>query len=168
MIEAPYTLVAAPKPQLKRYEEMPIRPAQPDDHREWLRMRKSLWPKCSDDMHAFEMKLFVTRSETHKVFVYERQGGQLGGFAEVSIRERVDGSFSKHVGYMDGWYVDPDLRAKGIGRDLLAAAESWVSDKGYSQIASDCGTSDRESIKIHKALGFEETFRLVHFLKRIE
>ena len=147
---------------------MPIRPTQPEDHAERLRMRRDLFPNCSDDMHVFEMKRYATNGESGRVFVYERQDGSLGGFVEVSIHERVDGSFSNHVGYIDAWYVDPDLRAQGIGRDLLKAAEAWVSAKGLTQIASDCELLDRDSIKIHKAVGFEETFRLVHFLKRIE
>ena len=129
-------------------------------------MRKALWPNCSDEMHSIEMKE-QSGSPDATVFVIDRGNGKLGGFVEVSIRDRVDGSTSGRVGYLEGWYVDPDLRGQGFGKELVAAAERWSANKGMTEIASDAELDNAESIKAHKALGFKETFRLVHFLKKI-
>ena len=145
-----------------------VRQLQLTDHAEWLRLRHALWPNCSDDMHVLEMRKFLDHPEQTEVFVYETEPGKLGGFVEVCVRDRVDGSYSRRVGYVEGWYVEPDQRHQMIGRHLLKAAEKWVARQGITEIASDCDIDDESALRVHLATGFRETFRLVHFLKRIE
>lgn len=139
---------------------------QEGDRAEWLRMRRALWPDCPEEMHVFEVAQHESNSAETAVFIFRRNNGGLGGFVEVSIRDRVDGSMSERVGYVEGWFVDEDLRSTGIGRELIAAAERWTVERGLVEIASDAELENENSIRAHKALGFHETFRLVHFLKR--
>ena len=142
-----------------------IRKLTPDDWPEWRRMRAILWPECAPEMHELEMR--EQSSDPHyAVFGYARDEG-LGGFIELSVRHRVDGSDSPRVGYVDGWYVDPDLRGQGIGRQLIREAEAWTRGLGLTELASDAELANDESIRAHGALGFRETFRLVHFLKSV-
>jgi aminoglycoside 6'-N-acetyltransferase I len=131
-------------------------------------MRRSLWPDCSDEMHALEIERQIQQGDGGAVFVYEREKGGLGAFIELSIRERVDGSFSERVGYVEGWYVDPDLRGGGVGRQLMTRAEEWVTGWGLIELASDAEIENERSIDAHHALGFRETFRLAHFIKRLK
>src|SRR6478609_7429532 len=140
---------------------------QNEDRAEWLRMRRLLWPDCSEEMHAFEVAQQELNGAETAVLVFRRPNGELGGFVELSIRDRVDGSMSERVGYVEGWFVDEDLRGSGIGRELIAAAERWTVERGLTEIASDAELENENSIRAHKALGFQETFRLAHFLKRI-
>jgi aminoglycoside 6'-N-acetyltransferase I len=131
-------------------------------------MRRALWPDCSDDMNEYEMlQGQLSKPDSYAVFVYDSGNGKLGGFIEMSVRGRVDGSFSERVGYIEGWYVDPDLRGKGIGRQLVEMGEQWTREGGLTEIASDAELANEQSISAHKALGFKETFRLVHFLKKL-
>jgi aminoglycoside 6'-N-acetyltransferase I len=138
------------------------------DHAEWLRLRKALSPNCIDDTHVLEMRHFLDSPTHSKVFVFAKDDTTLGGFIEVSVRERVDGSFSRQVGYVDGWYVEPELRHQDIGRRLLRAAERWTIRQGLCELASDCDANAAEAIQAHADAGFHEAFRLVHFLKRVE
>jgi aminoglycoside 6'-N-acetyltransferase I len=71
------------------------------------------------------------------------------------------------VGYIEGWYVDPDLRQTGWGRALVEAAEAWARSCGYAEIASDCLLENEVSLKAHTALGYEEIERLIHFRKSL-
>ena len=71
------------------------------------------------------------------------------------------------LGNVEGWYVEPDLRGKGIGRALIARAEAWAKQMGFTELASDAELENEESIRAHGALGFRETFRLVHFVKSL-
>jgi aminoglycoside 6'-N-acetyltransferase I len=147
---------------------MSIRQINKSDHAEWLRMRRALWPDCSDAMHSLEIEQQIQHPGTGAVFVFEREEGRLGGFIELSIRDRVDGSYSEHVGYVEGWYVDPDLRGRGVGRQLMARAEQWVVSIGLTELGSDVEIENERSISAHQALGFRETFRLAHFLKQVK
>jgi aminoglycoside 6'-N-acetyltransferase I len=147
---------------------MSIRQINASDDAEWLRMRRSLWPDCSEAMHSLEIEQQIRQADAGAVFVFEREEGGLGAFIELSIRDRVDSSFSERVGYVEGWYVDPDLRGSGVGRQLMARAEEWVMGCGLTEIASDAEIENEGSIRAHHALGFRETFRSVHFLKQLK
>lgn len=149
------------------FERMLIRPLEPHDYSDWLRLRRALWPDCSEAMHACEMAAYAASSSTRAVFVLARENGRLGGFVEVSERDRVDGSMSPRVAYLEGWFVEPDLRGHGFGRSLVATAERWGLARGLTELASDAGLDNTQACGAHQALGFRETFRLVHFLKSL-
>jgi hypothetical protein len=71
------------------------------------------------------------------------------------------------VGYVEGWYVDADVRHQGIGRRLMAAAEQWAVAQGCKEMASDTQIENEVSRTAHQALGFEESSRAVHLRKRL-
>ena len=142
--------------------------AAEDNHAEWLRMRRSLWPDCGEAMHELEMAEQADEPDRWAVLVVDRGAGRLGGFAELSVRARVDGSTSEQVAYLEGWYVDPDLRGRGIGRELVVATERWAVARGLTELASDAELWNEAAIAAHRAVGFRETFRAVHFLKGVE
>jgi aminoglycoside 6'-N-acetyltransferase I len=146
---------------------MSVRELNSADHPEWFRMRRALWPDCSDDRHELEMYSSKLESLGGTTLVYDRGNGGLGGFIEISVRAGVDGTHSTRVPYVEGWYVDTDLRRQGIGRRLIEAAEAWATKQGFNELASDAELHNEDSITAHKALGFQETFRVVQFLKWI-
>jgi aminoglycoside 6'-N-acetyltransferase I len=129
----------------------------------WLRMRRALWPDCPDSIHRHEMTLL--RRETGAVFAVRRVDGGLGGFAEVSVRRYAEGCHGGRVGYLEGWYVEPELRGAGVGRALLAAAEGWARDQGCLEMASDTELDNAEAQKAHRRAGYQEVGTLVHFRK---
>ena len=89
------------------------------------------------------------------------------GFAEIGTRVYAKGCDSSPVAFLEGWYVIPEARGNGTGRALVAAAEDWARSKGLRALGSDTELPNEASINAHKALGFEETERLVCFLKRL-
>jgi aminoglycoside 6'-N-acetyltransferase I len=143
-----------------------IRAATRDDRDEWFRMRKALWPDCSATDNAVEMAEYLKR-KTMTAFVVEREGGGLGGFVEVAERPITEDNVPGPFAHMEGWYVDPDLRRQGIGRQLIEAAEAWARAQGYSEIRSDTQTDNLDSQRAHCALGFEETNRSVFYRKSL-
>lgn len=143
-----------------------IRLVEMRDEAEWMRMRASLWPDMTTARNRQETSAY-RRSRASAVFVAERDDGRLGGFLEAAPRPHADGCESSPVGYIEGWYVDPDLRGRGLGRKLVEAAENWAINQGYCEMASDCHLGNDVSFKSHLRLGYEEADRLVHFCKRL-
>lgn len=145
---------------------MNIRRLQHGDWNEWARLRRTLWPhvtlaECSKGLNAVRRK--PSRSV---IFVSERRDGLLHGFIEVSLRrDYVEGCTSSPVGYVEGWYVTPDARRKGIGRELVGAAERWARAKGCKEMASDAELANKLGQTIHRALGYRECGTCVHFRK---
>ena len=142
-----------------------VRPLQEKDISEWFRLRKQLWEGSTDEEHKAEMFDIYEHTETQLVLVAETEDEKLIGFLEASIRPFVEDCHSDHVGYLEGWFVEPEYRKNGIGRKLVRDAENWARSKGCEEMASDSELGNDLSLKAHLNLGYEETSRLVHLRK---
>jgi aminoglycoside 6'-N-acetyltransferase I len=143
---------------------MLIRPIAESDTDEWLRMRRLLWPETSDEEHQREMQDYGQDAGC-AVFVAEEMEGRLLGFLEAGVRAHASGCESKNVGYLEGWYVEPSFRRRGIGGRLVEEAERWARSKGCTEMASDCDMDNETSLAAHLGLGYREVNRLIHFMK---
>ncbi len=143
-----------------------IRRAALEDKREWLRMRLTLWPHGTEEDFSFDMDDLLA-SPDDAVFLACRADGKPCGFLEAGTRKYGEGCETSPVGYIEGWYVDEEMRRQGIGGRLFRAAEDWARAKGYEEMASDTWLDNDASIAAHLRLGYEEAERLVHFVKRL-
>jgi aminoglycoside 6'-N-acetyltransferase I len=143
-----------------------IRLATVDDKPEWLRMRLLLWPEVESSDLLGEMEQILSDVMT-PVFVIHREAGGLGGFLEAGTRKYAEGCATGPVGYIEGWFVDEDLRGQGWGHRLVRAAEDWARSLGLKEMASDTWLENEISIRAHLAMGYEEVERLIHFAKTL-
>lgn len=145
-----------------------VREATPSDADAWLRMRARLWPEGADD-HASEIAAFFagTAFMPLAVLIARDDSGAAVGFAELSIRNYAESCATNRVAYLEGWYVEPEARRRGVGRALVAAAEAWARGQNCSEFGSDAELDNDASAAAHRALGFAETARVRCFLKRI-
>jgi aminoglycoside 6'-N-acetyltransferase I len=144
-----------------------VRPLREPDLNEWLRLRTQLWDATSDADHRSEMVEIINHPDSQFVLVAEHESRRLIGFLEVSIRPFVEDCETDHVGYLEGWYVEPDVRGRGIGRELVRIAEDWAREKGCEEMASDAEIGNELSLLVHLGLGYNETSRLVHLRKEL-
>lgn len=142
-----------------------VRSLQEKDLSEWLRLRQMLWDELTEEEHKAEMLDIYEHSDSQLVLVAENGDGKLVGFLEASIRPFVEDCHSDHVGYLEGWFVEPGFRRYGIGGDLVRGAERWARKKGCSEMASDAEVGNDLSLQAHTKLGYAETSRLVHLRK---
>jgi aminoglycoside 6'-N-acetyltransferase I len=148
---------------------MKIRPIEPTDRTEWLRLLEGLHPELSEADHVPSIDAFLSARPIGElipsaVFVAARPHGGLGGFLELSVRNYAEGC-SGDTPYVESWYVDEDLRGTGIGRALMEAAERWAREGGFPELASDALLDNSLSHAAHGALGFEVVERIVVFRK---
>jgi aminoglycoside 6'-N-acetyltransferase I len=152
----------------KEQLSMQIRHIRPEDRAEWVRMRELLWPGSPDE-HESEAHTFLAQADdSSAVIVVDRLDGRLGGFIEMSQRNYAEGCASSPVAYIEGWFVDADLRRRGLGAALVRAGEQWARGRGLREIASDAELENEISITAHKAIGYEEEARIVCFRKELE
>ena len=142
-----------------------VRPLRENDIGEWFRLRKMLWDGSSEEEHKAEMMDIYEHTETQLVLIAEVGEGLLGGFLEASIRPFVEDCHSEQVGYLEGWFVEPEFRRSGIGRALVREAENWARRRGATEMASDAEIGNEMSLTAHLNLGYAETSRLVHLRK---
>ncbi len=143
-----------------------IAPAQAEDAADWLAMRTALWPSGANGAHADEIAaLLVDAGETINLIARGGDGVALG-FAEAALRrDYVNGCKTSPVAFLEGIFVKPEARGKGIARALVGAVEGWAREQGCSEFASDAPIGNLVSADMHRALGFAETQRVVFFRK---
>ena len=144
---------------------MKIVPADKTYVTEWLRMRIALWPECPAEESEAEIDQTLSSERTAAFIALDAQ--RAVGFAEVSVREYVDGCTTQPVGYLEGIFVVPEFRKRGVARALVQRGESWSRSEGCKEFGSDARLDDSESIAFHNCVGFRETERQVVFLKTI-
>jgi aminoglycoside 6'-N-acetyltransferase I len=145
-----------------------IRPVARADADVWQRMRAALWPDGSEG-HAADIEQFLSLPRSHplEVLLACSGSGVPLGFVELSIRPYAEGCTSDRVAFVEGWYVEPEHRRRGVGAALMRAAEEWGRVNKCVELGSDTQLWNESSIDAHKALGFEEVERLVAFRKSL-
>jgi aminoglycoside 6'-N-acetyltransferase I len=146
---------------------MTITECTPADIEEWIALRVALWPEYSAGelregaaamIGASNMLVLIARAET----------GEAAGFAEASIRrDYVNGCETSPVAFLEGIYVAPDHRKRGVAKALADAVADWGRALGCSEFASDALLDNKASHAFHAAIGFEETERVVYFRKAL-
>jgi aminoglycoside 6'-N-acetyltransferase I len=131
---------------------------------EWLRLRSELWPQDAA-LHRQEIEHILVTPDKFVAFVaYDGAAGV--GFAEAALRfDYVNGCETSPIVFLEGIYVRPDRRRMGVARQLCASVERWGIRKGCTELASDALLENDVSHRMHAALGFEETERVVFFRK---
>jgi aminoglycoside 6'-N-acetyltransferase I len=147
-----------------------VRPAEIADCEPLALLRHALWPESPVKEHFEEISSILNgRSPLampYLILIAEANDHTLAGFLEVGLRSHADGCNTSHaVGFVEGWYVAETHRHRGVGRQLLVAAEDWARSLGCLEMASDTWIDNEVSQKAHEALGFEVVDRCVHYRK---
>jgi aminoglycoside 6'-N-acetyltransferase I len=149
-----------------------IRPAVPADRGTLGQMRHALWPESSIEEHERELVPILAGKPPGIMplvyFVAEDGTGAVVGFVEVGLRSTADGcDWSRAVGYIEGWYVAGSHRRRGVGAQLIAAAENWAREQGCTEMASDTQSDNAQSLQAHLRLGYEIAERSILFRKSL-
>ena len=97
------------------------------------------------------------------------EDGVAAAFSQCSLRhDYVEGTQSSPVGYLEGLYVSPCHRGKGLARGLLAQCEAWAAARGCREFASDCELANTASLAFHMKTGFSEANRIICFTKELK
>jgi aminoglycoside 6'-N-acetyltransferase I len=119
-------------------------------------MRSLLWPSSAEE-HANDIDRYFAGEAREPLAVLIAVDEKVIGFIELSIRTYAEGCETDRVAFVEGWYVDPELRGTGVGAALIRAAEEWARSKRCTELASDTEVDNASSAAAHRALGFIET-----------
>src|SRR3954468_20273913 len=128
---------------MMRVDEVQIRSAQQSDLAQLAPLLQALWPQSPVEEHANELRLLLggkadlVLTTPLTILVAEASDGRLVGFLEVDLRSHADGCDPLvPVGCIEGWYVSEDHRQRGVGKLLLAGAETWARGHRCVEMAS--------------------------------
>ena len=125
-----------------------------------------LWPNHDATELRDEFAEILKSEEAACFLAYE--AGVPVGFAQCQLRhDYVEGTKTSPVGYLEGIFVQPEFRHRGVAKQLLGACESWTREKGCTEFASDCELGNDASLDFHISMGFTEVNRIVCFTKKL-
>ena len=130
-------------------------------------MRQALWPDHENTWHSKEVAAFFagTIAMPMAALMAVDATGAVVGFVELNIRAYAEDCLTDRVAFLEGWYVEPTARRKGVGAALIRASEDWGRAQGCTEFASDALIDNDVSAAAHKALGFAETVQIRCFRK---
>jgi aminoglycoside 6'-N-acetyltransferase I len=142
---------------------MTIEPLVSLPHDGWLALRLALWPHCTPEEHLQEMAAFLREPRRYAQWIAYDAGDPVG-LAEAAVRhDYVNGAEGSPVVFLEGIYVAPHARRRGIAGQLIARVADWARSQGIRELASDAELHNTLSHAMHAALGFHETERVVFF-----
>ena len=133
---------------------------------DWVILRAALWPATTEAEHRLEAGALLRRSVQAAAFLARGSDQTAVGFAEATLRnDYVNGCITSPVAFLEGIYVHPAHRRQGIAGLLCRAVEDWAVEVGCTEFASDVELHNTASQTMHRALGFQETERVVFYRK---
>jgi aminoglycoside 6'-N-acetyltransferase I len=135
---------------------------------DWMILRRDLWPDTPEREHRAEAEAQIDHPDETIAYLAVTSDGVAAGFAEAALRhDYVNGCATSPVAFLEGIYVRPDHRNRGVARLLVQAVENWAIQRGCREFASDAELHNSGSQRMHVALGFEETERVVYYRKQL-
>jgi GNAT superfamily N-acetyltransferase len=116
----------------------------------WLRI-----PDHRDDREDLEALGQVLRSADAAIFVAEA-AGQLVGLAEVYCRqdEPNPATVAYTYGYLQSLVVSAPWRRRGLGRQLVEAAQRWARERGATQMRLSTWEFADGPLHFYESLGY--------------
>ena len=140
-----------------------IVPVTKENENVWAELCVALWPDLTVDAMLRMSHEGLFKNE----FLYFEEN-EPAAFLSLSLRsDYVEGTTSCPVAYIEGWYVKPAFRRRGIAEKLVAHAKEWSAQFGCAELASDCTTDNDASQAFHKDVGFSEANRIVCYTMKL-
>jgi GNAT superfamily N-acetyltransferase len=86
-----------------------------------------------------------------RVFVAADPDGKVWAWVHVFGHHLLESDGQAEVG---GLIVDSRARGRGIGRSLMAAAEAWARERGYTRLTVRSNTIRTEAHRFYQDLGY--------------
>jgi GNAT superfamily N-acetyltransferase len=128
-----------------------IRPMTVDD----IQAAQDLLLQLGYPLHRDEVArrfALVIGATDHIVFV-AGQGGRTVALCHVYARPALD---KPPEAVVQALVVDAALRGSGVGKMMMAAAETWARDHGFSSVALSSNVARTEAHAFYEGIGYDK------------
>jgi aminoglycoside 6'-N-acetyltransferase I len=129
----------------------------------WADCAHALWPEVPRETLLAEIRGMAGTGlgQTRAWAAY--RDGALVGWAELGLRPYANGCDDRPVAFLEAIWVAPEARRTGVGRALVRHLAEVARADGRAELGSDALIDNVVSHAAHRAWGFAETERVVHF-----
>jgi GNAT superfamily N-acetyltransferase len=127
-----------------------INQAQLNNHIAITNLTHELGYSTTEDQ-TYEWLSYLLRSKDHQVFVATTDNGTLCGWIVVEKRISLEAGFKAEI---TGLVVGASFRRFGVGKQLVAAAISWVHELKLQKLVVRSNIQREDSHEFYKDIGF--------------
>ncbi|MER6943722.1 GNAT family N-acetyltransferase [Nonomuraea sp. NPDC000554] len=96
----------------------------------------------------------VTRSGTGGAAVFVAElSGEIVGFVSVTEQAHFTGELDGYIGELA---VSSRHEGRGIGKQLVEAAEAWARSRGRARVGLETGAANARARRFYASLGYQE------------
>lgn len=131
----------------------PMKPTEKDKVLEWHFRNVDKLPGGRDEYarkFPAEYQRTIDTLNGKEGFVLIADDGELSGYIGI----RIDRHSFPYRAYLSGFYVEPQKRQKGYGRELAESAIKEAAEKGAKSLSVEVGLSKPWLIKFYESVGF--------------
>ncbi|MHA1959108.1 MAG: N-acetyltransferase family protein [Candidatus Thorarchaeota archaeon] len=100
---------------------------------------------------------FLNELQSEKCYIAVAQLGEdIIGYIKANIFEKAPIHIHRRMGFVDGLFVNPDVRRKGVGSGLWNKALDWMKQKSVSKAQLWVTSANAEAMEFWKKRGFKE------------
>ena len=99
-----------------------------------------------------------------RVWVAESAEGGILGWIHLFGNRLLESDPDAEIG---GLVVHESARGRGVGRALVAAAEAWAKERGYTVVSVRSNVIRKDAHEFYKGLGYEPTKSQFKFRKKL-
>jgi aminoglycoside 6'-N-acetyltransferase I len=130
--------------------EFTVRQMGANDWAIWAEMRAVLWPDEAPQADAEMIDELLGDGDVWGL-IAEATDRTAIGFAEIAVRKYANGCDTRPVAFLEGVWVKPQFRRRGIGTRLVAHAEKFIAERGFRELGSDTQIDNHASQAAHLA-----------------
>jgi len=94
-------------------------------------------------------------SEDSDILVAE-DSGEIVGFIMLSVYESSPIAEVKKYGHIGYFFVNQNMRGKGIGKEIYKKSMDWFKEKEVKRISLEVNFLNKKTIELYRKLGFKE------------
>jgi GNAT superfamily N-acetyltransferase len=142
---------------------MTIRLARLDDAAAIAELSGQLGYPATAEQAAERLAKILPRADG-AVFVADADGIVAGWTHVIGCERLEDGGFAE----IGGLVVRDGYRGRGVGVQLMAAAERWAAERGYPRMVVRSNVIRERAHRFYERLEYKATKRQAVFVKRLE
>lgn len=146
---------------------MKITKAGDTDRPHWASLRARLWDDLTPEEHLVELGQILRGGRLSAYLAFSGTGNPVG-FAELALRDYANGGTGRPVPFLEGIWVEPGQRRRGVGKALVDAIVADLRSLGFRELCSDAEIDNQMSHRAHARWGFAEVERVVCFRRPLD
>lgn len=149
--------------ELSVTETCTIRPPRSCDYGKMANLAGQLgYPSGEDEI---QLRIERMNDDDHAVFVAELASGQIAGWIGVFVFCSVE---MDPCAFISGLIIDEAFRSRGIGKQLLSAAEEWARPRGCRSICVSSNVIRNRAHVFYLSNGYRNKKTQTMFVKNLD